>query len=188
VERNTPKFPVQPNTQNSSPGGTSANSPALQRREKWKGYVSPGGTTELSPALQCVRENSFSGSLVEPSTEESSPGGTSANSPALQRREKWKRYVSPGGTTELSPALALGKVAPTISVPAGRPNSHATPKKSVVGKPLFLLRQGAVPKLKPKQHDNLIITAHCNMRRGRIPAAPDIGSYGYQKSYIRSRR
>jgi hypothetical protein len=48
-----------------------------------------------------VRENSFSDSLVEPSTEESSPGGASANSPALQRREKWKKWASPRGTTEV---------------------------------------------------------------------------------------
>ena len=48
-----------------------------------------------------MRENSFSDSLVEPSTEESRPGGASANSPALQRREKWKKCASPRGTTEV---------------------------------------------------------------------------------------
>jgi TadE-like protein len=39
--------PVERSVEESSPGGASANSPALQRREKCKRCASPGGTTEL---------------------------------------------------------------------------------------------------------------------------------------------
>ena len=38
---------VEWSAQEPSPGGASANSPALQRREKWGRYASPGGTTEV---------------------------------------------------------------------------------------------------------------------------------------------
>jgi hypothetical protein len=41
-------------------------------------------------ALQCVRENSFLGNPVEPSTGEFSPEGATELSPALQRWEKWE--------------------------------------------------------------------------------------------------
>jgi hypothetical protein len=52
-----------------------------------------------------VRENSFSDSLVEPSTEECSPGGATELSPVLQRWVEWEKCSSPGGTTEFSRTL-----------------------------------------------------------------------------------
>src|ERR1017187_45584 len=61
------------------------NTRALALRKKSVSYLLLGGA-----ALQCVRENSFSHSLVEPSTGECSPGGATELSPALQRWEKWK--------------------------------------------------------------------------------------------------
>ena len=57
---------VERSKEECSPGGASANSPALQRREKWERYASPGGTTEvLTHTLQRCITGVFSSTAAE---------------------------------------------------------------------------------------------------------------------------